>query len=83
VSWEGKLTKGKLSSFTGKDPLIALIFVLSKEISNLSLVDPQQNKGILQLSADWLPNEENAVTGYSMEDISIKYNFDEAGLVKQ
>lgn len=83
VRLEGKLTEGKLSSFVGKDPLVALIFVLPKEISNLNLVDPQQNKGILQLSADWLPSEENTVTGYSFEDVSITSNFDEAGLVKQ
>lgn len=60
----GKLTSGSVTSFEGESkPLLALIFVAPKKTTTATLRGPQRKEYRMSVSTDWLPKDENSLTG--------------------
>jgi len=61
----GLLKEGAINNISGgEEPLFALAFMLPRDASVLTLVDPRGQEGTLQLSGDWKPGLKHEIDSF-------------------
>jgi hypothetical protein len=66
VVFIGELTSGSVTFQAEAKPVLILIFVVSKPTTEVTLRSPQGNDYKVPVSADWLPTDEQAMTGLNV-----------------
>jgi len=66
VIFIGELTSGSITLEGGAKPLVALVFVAPEKTMTVTLRGPQGKEYKAPVSANWLPGDENSITGINV-----------------
>jgi hypothetical protein len=66
VIFVGELTSGSVTFQADSKPLLILIFVVPKTTTTVTFRGPQGNEYKVSVSTDWLPKDENSITGLNL-----------------
>jgi hypothetical protein len=64
----GTLTKGQFRSIEADSVVVALIFLVPKDTTSVTLVGPDGSEVGMDITSAWQPGPENDVTGFSLSD---------------